>query len=135
MRRKKKVLLCCVDYERRNDLAFLLRVRCPWGRFDTFHHVEELQDAIENGEPFDCLVLALTAGTAHEAVAVIELMRHPEVSARAVEIRGKSDLDRASLAGRKVAAGDMAELAEAISVAARRKRGPRRPAAAKEMVA
>jgi hypothetical protein len=120
------VLLYCADYDRRNDLAFLLRVRCTWARFETFHYVEDMDVAIEDGEPFDVLVLALTAEPASEAVAIANLMRHPEASARAVEVRDKTDMDRVSAGGRKVPDGDLRALVEAMWMASWRKRGPKR---------
>jgi hypothetical protein len=138
VRTKKRVLLCCQGYERRNDQVFLLRVRCTWARFETFHCVEDMDVAIEDGEPFDCLVVVLKSGDEDEAVAVDRIMRHPEALARSVEVRAKGDSRPSSVAGRFVVEGNLAELAEAIWTASVRKRGPRRPSAAqaveKEMV-
>ena len=135
MRPKKRVMLYCADYERRNDLAYVLRVRCAWARIETFADPIELDEALRNKvthEPhFDCVVLVAnywgtnTAGELNERIDFEWLMRDAEVAARTVELREKMDKDRPSLAGRRVFAGDIGSLADAMLTASARKRGPK----------
>jgi hypothetical protein len=146
MRPKKRVLLYCADYDRRNDLAFVLRVRCPWAIIDTFRTVEELGDELRAdfefwGSRFGGVVL-VAAGPGdrrgdgqrreHKEDDLAEqidfdfLLQNPEVAARTVEVRCPThDVRWSAMVTHRVFAGQIEKLTEAMKIAASRKRGPK----------
>jgi hypothetical protein len=141
MRPKKSVYLYCADYDRRNDLAFVLRIRCPWAMIEPFREIAELAEALEEDREFGCVVLVRAdigdrqsdgsrrdgdLSDISERVDFEWLLRMPGVAARAVEvIKAGCQPDRISFASHFVPAGDIASLAESMRVASSRKRGPK----------
>jgi hypothetical protein len=137
MRPKKRVLLYCADEERRDDLAFVLRVRCPWAEMVCFASVQELDEELivarqTGADTFGCVVLVSglwayePAAELNERIDFDWLMRDTDVALRTIELRAKMDKDRPTLAGRRVFSGDIASLADAMKTASARKRGPKR---------
>jgi hypothetical protein len=144
MRPKKRVLLYCADYDRRNDLAFVLRVRCPWAIIETFRTVEELADSMlsdPESKLYDCIVL-VAAGPGDrrgdgqhrerkeddlaEQIDFDFLLQNPEVAARTVEVRCPAhDVRWSAMVTHRVFAGEIEKLTEAMKIAASRKRGPK----------
>jgi hypothetical protein len=136
MKPKKRVLLYCADRNRRNDLAFVLRIRCPWAFVETFESLVALSEDAARWE-FGCIVLASECSAdgkrpnLDEQIEIDWLLGQPGVALRAIEVRTKVDIYRATLAGHRVIAGDIASLAEAMRLASERKRGPKKGAAKK----
>jgi hypothetical protein len=143
MRPRKRVLLYCADYDRRNDLAFVLRVRCKWARIETFAEIAELQEDLRDVDTlealFDCVVLVAaapgdrkgdgrrrnaTADNLSERIDFDWLLKDAEVAGRTVEVRMLEDLARPSNAAQRVAASNVGGLQEAMKVLTARKRGP-----------
>ena len=144
MRPKKRVLLYCADYDRRNDLAFVLRVRCPWAIIDTFRAVEELGDELTMGPTFGGVVL-VAAGPGDrrgdgqhrerkeddlaEQIDFDFLLQNPDVAARTVEVRCPAyDVRWSAMVTHRVFAGEVEKLTETMKMAASRKRGPKQAA-------
>lgn len=134
MRPGKRVMLYCADYERRNDLAFVLRVRCPGARIEAFGDVEEmrehLRDSVTNAPLFDCvLVIPALPSAMHRLSEQIDLdflFSDAEIAGYSIELRVKNDVAWSALATRWVTAGDIAALLEQIRMASARKRGPKK---------
>lgn len=133
MRPRKRVMLYCADYDRRNDLAYVLRVRCPWARVETFAVVQELDehlyDSVTRHPLFDCVVVVMALTDAQERLSeqidVDYLLRDPEVAGNSVEVRVRYDVAWSPLSVRRCVAGDIADLLEEVRASSARKRGPK----------
>lgn len=138
MRPPRRVFLFCADYDRANDMAFILRVRCDWARIDVFVDIAEMTEVLESWKgleswEFGCVVLVADLVAEGERNISQEIdfdwvMRRPEIASRSLEVRTKPDWDRGYRLShaRRVFAGDMAGLQEAMKTVAARKRGPKR---------
>lgn len=141
MRPKKRVYLYCADYDRRNELAFVLRIRCTWALIEPVREIAELAELLEEDREYGCVVLVraevgdrLSDGARRdgedsdisERIDFEWLLRQPGVASRAVEvIKAGCQPNRISFASYFVPAGDIASLAESMRVASSRKRGPK----------
>lgn len=139
MKPKKRVYLYCADYDRRNDLAFILRVRCPWARIEAFRTIDEIEDELRDDPEFGCVVLVAgdegdrmadgqrrrgAEDDAAERKGFDSILRDPAVAMRAIEVWPKGKTPMQSVAGRTVTGRGIADLASAMQVAAERQRGP-----------
>jgi hypothetical protein len=138
MRPPKLVFLYCSDCDRANDMAFILRVRCGWACVEGISDIGRLTEILETekvvGSPqFGCVVLV--ADTLAEGQRNVSqeidfdwILRRPEIAARSIEVRTKPDWDRGYRLThtRRICAGDMAGLQDAMKTVAARKRGPKR---------
>lgn len=125
MRPRKRVLLYCADPDRRNDLAFVLRIRCLWAFVETF---DALTDLVVDTERREAGCVVLVNGMREDLGEQFDVdwaLSRSEIAMRSIEVRDAADLVRPSLAGLAVAAGNIAELVEAMRIAAARKRGPK----------
>jgi hypothetical protein len=126
-------MLYCADYDRRNDLAYVLRVRCPWARVEAFAAVgelgEHLYDSVSRRPLFDCVVVVMALTDAHERISeqidVDYLLGDPEVAGNSVEVRVRYDVAWSPLSVRRCVADDIADLLEEMRASSARKRGPK----------
>jgi|ERR1700733_7824665 len=140
MKPKKRVLLYCADRDRRNDLAFVLRIRCPWAFVETFDSLVTLSEDAARWE-YGCIVLpshcdsdgSTERPNLGEQIEIDWLLGQPGIASRAIEVRVKFDIYRDTLAAHKVPAGDIAALAEAMQVVSKRQRGPKKGTAKKKV--
>jgi hypothetical protein len=153
-RPKKRVLLYCADYYRRKDLAFVLRVRCPWARIEAFGGIAELQEDlrdVDTGElAADCVVLVAAApgdrkadgqrrnASADDLSEQIDfdwVLKAADVAMRTVEVRTRWDVGRGSNAARRVCAADIVALQDVMKALSARRRGPKKAVPAVQAVA
>jgi hypothetical protein len=143
MRPKRHVLLCCADDTRRNDLAFLLRVRCTWARIEAFRTHEELMEAVAEDRPdFGCIILVAAAKGDCLPMPDGRMVREEDRLTEEIEFRYATDDaavayrtieiqtgDRPSLfvsmARFRIHAGDLPTLIDVMQTACARKRGPK----------